>query len=64
MPIFRLSTREFIAALNRAAIDDQRWPNLRIREWLLAHATSRDGEVILDTRGEHAPRPAMGDLQR
>jgi len=61
---FRLSTAEFIGALNRAQADDQRWPWLCSHKWLIDRARSQDGEVILDTKGDDAPRPATRDLQR
>ena len=59
---FRLTTSEFIAALNRAACDDRRWPWLCSHKWLVDHVRVKDDEVILDTKGDNAPRPATGDL--
>lgn len=60
---FRLTTVEFIGALNRAWRDDQRWPWLCSHKWLIDHAHVKDGEVILDTKGDYAPRPPLGDLR-
>ena len=40
---------EFIAALERAILDDERWPWLCCYTWLLNHAHSRDGQVTIDT---------------
>jgi hypothetical protein len=56
---FRLTTEEFRHALERAARDDVRWPQLRSHKWLIDHAQVKDGEVILVTGCEHAPRPPL-----
>jgi len=54
---FRLTTREFIDAMQRAHADDQRWPWLCSVRWLWSHARSKDDEVVIVTNGDHAPRP-------
>lgn len=61
---FRLTTREFIDAMKRAHHDDLRWPWLCSVQWLYRHARSKDGEILIETKGENAPRPPMGDLSR
>jgi hypothetical protein len=61
--IFRLTTLEFIGALNRAYTDDLRWPNLCSRQWLIEHARTSDGEVIITTNGQNAPRPPADKLR-
>jgi len=61
---YRLTTKEFIGALQRAANDDRRWPWLGTLKWLVAHSSSKDGEVIIDTKGDVAPRPSASDLKR
>ena len=50
---------EFIAALERAILDDERWPWLCCYTWLLNHAHSRDGQVTIDTGVQLTPGKAM-----
>lgn len=57
MRVFTLSTEEFRQALERAARDDDRWPFLEMSRWLLDHAKSKDGVVILTVIEGKAPRP-------
>jgi hypothetical protein len=58
------TTARFIAALRRAEADDRTWPWMRSADWLLDHARSKDGEVIVDTAGENAPEALWQSVGR
>lgn len=62
MTLCRLTPSEFTRTLKRAAIDDQRWPNLDRFMWLLNHATVT-GELV-ELRWECHPANGLGHLEK
>jgi len=61
---FRLTTAEFRKELDNAARDDARWPYLCRHRWLLDHATSKDGEIILAVNCNDETVTPSRDLRR
>lgn len=56
---YPLSTKQYIAALDRALQDDRRWPWLCSHEWLIEHALIQDGLVTIDIETHDAPVPPV-----
>lgn len=61
---FRLTLREFIDAISRADADQNKYPWLKSRAWLIERATVSDTEVTLTVQPEINARRAGKEQAR